>query len=36
MVRKKNFLLLAITVGFIGIVLGSYTMFLSINDIIKP
>jgi len=36
MVRKKNFLLLAITVGFIGIALGSYTMFLSINDIIKP
>jgi len=36
MVRKKKFLLLAITVGFIGVALGSYTMFLSINDIIKP
>ncbi len=36
MVRKKKFLLLAIAVGFIGVALGSYTMFLSINDIIKP
>jgi len=36
MVRKKNFLLLAIAVGFVGLALGSYTMFLSISDIIKP
>ena len=36
MVIKKNFLILAIIVGFIGVALGSYTMFLSINDIIKP
>jgi len=36
MVKKKNFLLLAITVGFIGVALGGYTMFLSINNIIKP
>jgi hypothetical protein len=36
MVKKKNFLLLAIVVGFIGLALGGYTMFLSINDIIKP
>ena len=36
MVVKKNFLILAIVVGFIGLILGSYTMFLSINDIIKP
>ena len=33
---KKNFLILAIIVGFIGLALGGYTMFLSINDIIKP
>ena len=36
MVAKKNFLVLAIVVGFIGLVLGSYTMFISINNIIKP
>tara|TARA_B100000678_G_scaffold230393_1_gene198802 strand:+ start:317 stop:427 length:111 start_codon:yes stop_codon:yes gene_type:complete len=36
MIGKKKFLLLAMTVGFIGLALGSYTMFLSINDIIKP
>ena len=36
MVIKKNFLLLAIAVGFVGLALGSYTIFLSINNIIKP
>ena len=36
MVKKKKFLLLAISVGFIGVALGSYTIFLSISDIIKP
>jgi len=36
MATKKHFLVLAITVGFIGLVLGSYTMFISINNIIKP
>ena len=36
MVIKKNFLILAIIVGFIGVALGGYTMFLSISDIIKP
>ena len=36
MVIKKNFLLLAIAVGFVGLALGGYTMFLSINNIIKP
>jgi len=36
MATKKKFLVLAITVGFIGLVLGSYTMFISINNIIKP
>jgi len=36
MIAKKKFLVLAISVGFVGLVLGSYTMFLSINDIIKP
>jgi len=29
-------LVLAVVVGFIGLVLGSYTMFISINNIIKP
>ena len=36
MAVKKNFLVLAIAVGFIGLVLGSYTMFISINNIIIP
>jgi len=36
MATKKKFLVLAIVVGFIGLVLGSYTMFISINNIIKP
>jgi len=36
MVIKKNFLILAIIVGFIGVALGGYTMFLSISDIIIP
>jgi len=36
MATKKKFLVLAIVGGFIGLVLGSYTMFISINNIIKP
>jgi len=36
MVAKKKFLFLAMAVGFVGLALGSYTIFLSINDIIKP
>jgi len=36
MVAKKKFLILAMAVGFIGLALGSYTIFLSINNIIKP
>jgi len=36
MVAKKKFLILAMAVGFVGLVLGSYTMFLTINNIIKP
>jgi len=36
MATKKKFLILAILVGFIGLALGSYTMFISINNIIKP
>ncbi len=33
---KKNFLVLAIIVGIIGVSLGGYTIFLTINDMIKP
>tara|TARA_Y100001949_G_C15730130_1_gene218997 strand:- start:81 stop:191 length:111 start_codon:yes stop_codon:yes gene_type:complete len=36
MVAKKKFLILAMIVGFTGLALGSYTMYLSINDMIKP
>jgi hypothetical protein len=31
---KRNFLLLAIIVGFGGIALGIFTMFLSISDLL--
>ena len=36
MAAKKKFLVLAIIVGIIGVLLGGYTMFLSITDMIKP
>jgi len=36
MVAKKKFLILAMTVGFVGLALGGYTIFLAINNIIKP
>jgi len=36
MATKKKFLILAISVGLVGLILGSYTMFLSINNIMKP
>jgi len=36
MAAKKKFLILAMAVGFVGLALGSYTIFLTINDIIKP
>jgi len=36
MVAKKKFLFLAMAVGFVGLALGSYSIFLSINNIIKP
>jgi len=36
MVIKKKFLFLAMAVGFVGLALGSYTIFLTINNIIKP
>ena len=36
LVAKKKFLLLAIMVGFVGIGLGIFTMFSSINNIIQP
>jgi hypothetical protein len=36
MAAKKKFLILAMVVGFVGLALGSYTIFLTINNIIKP
>ena len=36
LVAKKKFLLLAIMVGFVGIGLGIFTLFSSINNIIQP
>jgi len=35
MVAKKKFLILAMAVGFVGLALGSYTIFLAINNIFK-
>ncbi|KFM14309.1 hypothetical protein AAA799O18_00657 [Marine Group I thaumarchaeote SCGC AAA799-O18] len=35
MKKKRNFLLLAIIVGLVGIALGSFTIFLSINNILN-
>ena len=36
MATKKNFLILAIIVGVVGVSLGGYTIFLSIVDMVKP
>jgi len=36
MVAKKIFMILAMAVGFVVLALGSYSMYLSINNIIKP
>jgi hypothetical protein len=33
---KKNFLLLAIMVGFIGIIIGGFSIFSTINNILVP
>jgi hypothetical protein len=33
---KKNFLLLAIIVGFIGIIIGSFSIYSTINDVLLP
>jgi len=35
MITKRNFLLLAIVVGFAGIALGIFTIFSSINQILN-
>jgi len=36
MVAKKKFLTLAMAVGVVGLAFVSYTIFLTINNIIKP
>jgi len=33
---KKNFLLLAIIVGFVGIIIGGLSIFSTINNILVP
>jgi len=33
---KKNFLLLAIIVGFVGIIIGGFSIFSTINYILVP
>jgi len=36
LLAKKKFLLFAIMVGFVGIGLGIFTMFSTINNILEP
>jgi len=36
LLAKKKFLLLAIMVGFVGIGLGIFTMFSTINNVLQP
>ena len=36
LLAKKNFLLFAIMVGFVGIGLGIFTMFSTLNNILEP
>ena len=33
---QKKFLLFAIIVGFVGIVIGSVTLYSAITDLLKP
>lgn len=36
MAKQKNFLLLAIIVGIVGVLIGGVTIFLSVANIAKP
>lgn len=36
MSKQKNILLLAILVGIAGVIIGGFTLFLSIMNIAKP
>ena len=36
MSKQKNFLLLAIMAGAVGVIIGGITLFLSIADTAKP
>ncbi len=36
MKKQKNFLLLAIIVGIVGVVIGGILIFLSVTNIVKP
>jgi len=36
MIEKKNFLILAIGVGAVGVIIGSITIWNSINDVLNP
>jgi len=36
MPMKKNFLLLAIIVGVVGIIIGGFSIFSTINNILVP
>ena len=36
MPEKKNFLILAIGLGIIGVIIGSFTIWNMLNEVLKP
>jgi len=36
MAKKKNFLLLAIAVGIVGIIIGGITMWSAVDKLLQP
>lgn len=36
MIERKNFLLLAVGLGFIGIVIGSITIYNTVTELLQP
>jgi len=36
MIKQKNFLIIAITLGIVGTIVGGITMWMAIQDLIQP
>jgi hypothetical protein len=36
MAERKNFLLFAIGLGFVGVIIGGFTIYNMISDLLKP